>query len=29
MEDFISIKECQKMLGCCTTTIYKIVHVEL
>lgn len=28
MEDFISIMECQKMLGCCTTTIYKIVHSD-
>ena len=28
MEDYISIKEVQKMLGCCTSTAYKIVHSE-
>lgn len=28
MEDYISIKQAQELLGCCTATIYKIVHSE-
>ncbi len=28
MEDYISVKQAQEMLGCCTATIYKIVHSD-
>ena len=26
MEEYISIKQAQELLGCCAATIYKIVH---
>lgn len=26
MKDYISVRQAQEMLGCCTATIYKIVH---
>ena len=28
MEDYISVKQAQEMLECCTATIYKIVHSD-